>query len=282
MQDPISLELEPMLAAPKPALPQGDGWVYEPKWDGFRSLVHRLGDRVDLASRGQRPLTRYFPELRAPLLALPADGVVLDGEIVVVTEAGLDFDALGQRIHPAASRIALLAGQTPAEFVAFDVLAIGGEDLRSQPLSERRTRLERLLAGVPPPIRLTPSTTDAAAAERWFVELEGAGLDGVIGKRLGEAYLPGKRAWVKRKHDRTADCVVIGFRRSADGSTLGSLLLGLYDGAGTLQYVGHTSGFAVAARRQVLAQLEPLQLAESTTMGRRPGALSRWSGGKDP
>ena len=282
MDDPIPLDLEPMLAAPKPALPHGEGWVYEPKWDGFRSLVHRSGDEVDLASRGQRPLTRYFPELRAPFRGLPADPVVLDGEIVVVTGDGLDFDALSQRIHPATSRINLLAEQTPAEFVAFDLLAIGGQDLRRSPLGERRRRLEKLLSAVSPPIRITPATTDPEAAQRWFVQLEGSGLDGVIAKRLDEPYLPGKRAWVKRKHERTADCIVIGFRRSAEGSTLGSLLLGLYDEGGTLHYVGHTSGFAAAERRQVLDRLAPLEVEGPAGMGRRPGALSRWSAGKDP
>lgn len=278
-----------MLAAPKADLPTGAPWVYEPKWDGFRSLVHRNGDRVDLASRGRRPLTRYFPELIEPFRRLPADQAVLDGEIILVGAAGLDFDALGQRIHPAASRIQMLSKATPAEFVAFDLLALDGEDLRARPWSERRDLLRGLLSPPPASVRLTPTTADPATAMRWFEELEGSGLDGVIAKRDDEGYLPGRRQWVKRKHERTADCVVIGYRTSDEGRTLGSLLLGAYGAGGTLHYVGHISGFEAATRRALLAQLREMRLEEvpdaaqiSAEMGRRPGGLSRWSSGKDP
>jgi ATP-dependent DNA ligase len=288
VSDPIPIDLEPMLAAPKADLPIGEDWVYEPKWDGFRSLVHRNGDRIDLASRGRRPLTRYFPELLDPFGRLPSDQAVLDGEIILVARDGLDFDGLGQRIHPAESRIRMLSETTPAEFVAFDLLALEGEDLRSRPWRERRKLLDDLLASAPRSIRLTPTTTDPATALRWFVDLEGSGLDGVIAKRGDERYLPGKRQWVKRKHERTADCVVIGYRTSDDGKTLGSLLMGAYGDDGTLHYVGHISGFETAARRALLQQVSQMRLEEapdadqiSAELGRRPGALNRWSSGKD-
>lgn len=289
MSDPIPLDLEPMLAAPKADLPLGEHWVYEPKWDGFRSLVHRNGEVIDLASRGRRPLTRYFPELQRPLAQLPAGQAVLDGEIVLVGRSGLDFDALGQRIHPAASRIKMLSETTPTEFVAFDLLSLDGRDLRPLPWSARHELLRDLLASAPPSVRMTPSTTDPALGRRWFVELEGSGLDGVIAKRDDERYLPGKRQWVKYKHERTADCVVIGYRTSEDGNTLGSLLLGAYGEGGRLHYVGHVSGFDTASRRALLQQVREMRLEElpdaaqvSAEMGRRPGGLSRWSAGKDP
>ncbi len=202
---------------------------------------------------------------------------------------GLDFDALGQRIHPAASRIKLLSETTPTEFVAFDLLALDGHDLRSLPWQERHQLLRGLLAEPPPSVRLTPSTTDPALARRWFAELEGSGLDGVIAKRDDERYLPGKRQWIKYKHERTADCVVIGYRTSADKKTLGSLLLGAYDDGGTLHYVGHVSGFDTATRQALLQRVRQMRLEElpdaaqiSAELGRRPGELNRWSGGKDP
>lgn len=289
MVDPIPIDLEPMLAALKGELPVGTHWVYEPKWDGFRSLVHRNGDRIDMASRGRRSLTRYFPELQEPFRELPAAQAVLDGEIILVGREGLDFDALGQRIHPAASRVQMLSATTPVEFVAFDLLALGGEDLRSRPWRERRMLLEDLLASASGPARLTPVTTDPRTALRWFVDLEGSGLDGIIAKRQDERYVSGKRQWVKRKHERTADCVVIGYRTSEDGRTLGSLLLGAYGDDGTLQYVGHISGFETATRRALLQQLRRLRLEEapdpaqvSAELGRRPGGFNRWSAGKDP
>ncbi len=279
--------MEPMLSAPsETGIPKGDSWEYEPKWDGFRTLVFRDGDEVALISRGARPMTRYFPELIPAFRAMRDSQVVLDGELVVVAEKGLDFGALQQRIHPADSRVRMLSEATPAWFIAFDVLAEGGTDLRKLPLGDRRKRLERLLKGVKQPIFLTPYTRDHATAESWFERFEGAGLDGVIAKSWAGAYVPGKRLWVKIKHQRTADCVVIGWRKSNDGISLGSLLLGLYDKKGTMHYVGHTSSFSAAERKELIARLKPLQaeIPESewkANPGRMPGGLSRWSRGKD-
>jgi DNA ligase D-like protein (predicted ligase) len=277
--------MEPMLSAPADGIPKGDSWEYEPKWDGFRTLVFRDGDEVALISRGGRSMTRYFPELVAPFRALRDDKVVLDGEIVVVAKSGLDFGALQQRVHPADSRVQMLSKATPAWFIAFDVLSEGGTDLRKQPLSERRKRLEKLLKFVKQPIFLTPYTRDHKTAESWFEQFEGAGLDGVIAKSWDGTYVPGKRLWVKIKHQRTADCVVIGWRRSNDGASLGSLLLGLYDKKGTIHYVGHTSSFSAAERKELIAKLKPLQteIPESewkANPGRMPGGVSRWSRGK--
>lgn len=271
-----------MLAAPKDELPAGDAWEYEPKWDGFRTLVHRDGDRVVLISRGARDMTRYFPEMVDPFRAIPATQYVVDGELVVVTEAGLDFDALGQRIHPAESRVRMLSQKTPALFVAFDLIALEGRDLRSEALQVRRERLEGLLATVPGPIHMTPYTRDVEVAREWFTLFEGAGLDGVIAKSWEQPYVPGKRLWVKIKHERTCDCVVIGWRWDKERRTLGSLLLGLYDDSGSLHYVGHTSAFDARMRREVLAILEPLKAEKlESEMGRRPGGLSRWSRGRE-
>ena len=287
MKLPIATDMEPMLSAPsKTGIPEGDGWEYEPKWDGFRTLVFRDGDKVELISRGAKPMTRYFPEVLPAFRGLREDQMVLDGELVVVGSAGLDFGALQQRIHPAESRVRLLSAATPAWYVAFDLLAEGGEDLRARPLGERRKRLERLLRGVKPPIFLTPYTRDHATAEAWFERFEGAGLDGVIAKSWAGAYVPGKRLWVKIKHQRTADCVVIGWRKSNDGASLGSLLLGLYDQKGAMHYVGHTSSFDAAQRRELIARLKPLQteIPESewkANPGRMPGGVSRWSRGKE-
>ena len=284
MTDPIAFDMEPMLAAPLAPgqLPEGEHWEYEPKWDGFRTLVHLDRGRVTLVSRGQRDMTRYFPELVDPVRALPADQLVLDGEIIVSGPAGLDFDALQQRIHPADSRVRMLAEKTPSMYVAFDVIALAGEDLRREPLSRRRQRLEKLLAKTPPPIHLTPYTRSATVASEWFNQFEGAGLDGVIAKSWESPYVPGKRLWAKIKHQRTADCVVLGWRWDKHGKSLGSLLLGLYDDGGNLHYVGHTSSFDVATRKEVLAKLEPLrQEPTPEEMGRRPGGLSRWSRGRE-
>ena len=284
---PIPLNMEPMLSAPGEGIPKGDGWTYEPKWDGFRTLVFRDGDKVELVSRGARPMTRYFPEVLPAFRKLRADKVVLDGELIVVGAGGLDFGALQQRIHPADSRVRMLSEATPAWYVAFDILAESGADLRSEPLGKRRKRLESLLKGVRQPIFLTPYTRDHATAEQWFERFEGAGLDGVMAKSWTGAYVPGKRLWVKVKHQRTADCVVIGWRKSADGKSLGSLLLGLYDRKGTLHYVGHTSSFNAAERKELIAKLKPLQVDvpesewDSNSSGRMPGGLSRWSRGKD-
>ena len=282
--DPIPLDMEPMLAAPLPPgqMPEGPQWEYEPKWDGFRTLVHLNQGKVTLVSRGQRDMTRYFPELLEPLRSVPAGQVVLDGEIILAGPSGLDFDQLQQRIHPAESRIRMLAEKTPSMFVAFDVIALEGEDLRPEPLNRRRERLEKLLGPVQAPVHLTPYTRSAAVAAEWFKQFEGAGLDGVIAKSWEQPYVSGKRLWAKIKHQRTADCVVIGWRWDKYGKTLGSLLLGLYDETGNLHYVGHTSSFDAATRKALLVKLEPLrQEPAPEEMGRRPGGPSRWSRGRD-
>jgi ATP-dependent DNA ligase len=283
---PIPLEMEPMLSAPSAGIPGGEAWEYEPKWDGFRTVVFRDGDEVALVSRGGRPMTRYFPEMLPAFRRLRQKQLVLDGELVVVGERGLDFGALQQRVHPAESRVRMLSQATPAWYVAFDLLAEGTTDLREQPLEERRRRLERALKGVKEPIFLTPFTRDAAMAARWFERFEGAGLDGVIAKRWDGTYVPGKRLWVKIKHQRTCDCVVIGWRKSNDGSSLGALLLGLYDTGGTLQYVGHTSSFSAGERKALVALLAPLRTEVSendwrANPGRMPGGPSRWSRGHE-
>jgi ATP-dependent DNA ligase len=287
-----------MLAKAVDALPGDDGWLFEPKWDGFRAIVFRDGDEVYLQSRDLKPLDRYFPELAAPLRErLPARCVV-DGEIVIAGDDGLDFEALLLRIHPAASRVTMLAGASPASFVAWDLLALDDADLRSRPQSERRERLESLLSGVPGRVHLTPATRDHATARDWFERFEGAGLDGVIAKRLDATYLPGKRAMLKIKHQRTADCVVAGFRWHKLGEPIvGSLLLGLYDDTGELHHVGVTSSFTMERRRQLADELAPLRTdaleghpwgswaawaEEMAAAGRRmPGAQSRWNQGRD-
>ncbi|MFI5254111.1 MAG: ATP-dependent DNA ligase, partial [Candidatus Limnocylindrales bacterium] len=231
MHLPFEPPLEPMLAKAADAIPGGPGWLYEPKWDGFRAIVFRDGDETFIQSRDLKPLDRYFPELAAPLRASLPDRCVVDGEVVIRDEQGLDFEALLLRIHPAASRVALLAAETPASFVAWDLLAIGDDDLRARPQAERRARLEREMAGARPPVHLTPATTDPATAADWFERFEGAGLDGVVAKPLEAPYQPGKRAMTKIKHQRTADCVVAGFRwhKNGPGTLVGSLLLGLLD-----------------------------------------------------
>src|SRR5713101_895146 len=256
MKLPIPLDMEPMLSAPSDGIPTGDSWEYEPKWDGFRTLVFRDGDKVELVRRGARPMTRYFREAPSPFRKLRAEKEVLDCELTVVGANGLDFGALQQRIHPADSRVRMLAVATPAWYVAFDILAEGADDLRSEALGKRRKRLESLLKGVKQPIFLTPYTRDHATAEQWFNRFEGAGLDGVMAKSWGGAYIPGKRLWVKVKHQRTADCVVIGWRKSNDGKSLGSLLLGLYRGK-TLNYVVHTTSTSATERKELIAKLKP-------------------------
>jgi len=284
-----------MLAKIADALPDEPGFLFEPKWDGFRAIVFRTADRTLLQSRDLRPLNRYFPELAQALHDALPKGCVLDGEIVVVTQRGLDFDALQQRIHPAASRIAKLALETPARFVAFDLLGAGGKSTLALPQSERRVRLERLLGSVAPPLHLTPMTRDRAEAQRWLQQFEGAGLDGVVAKLESAVYQPGKRAMLKVKHVRSADCVVAGFRWYKERSdAVGSLLLGLHDDAGVLQHVGVTSSFTLAMRRQLLHELAPLREhaleshpwrdwggAAGGDAQRMPGAQSRWSSGKD-
>jgi ATP-dependent DNA ligase len=277
--------MEPMLSAPADGIPKGDSWEYEPKWDGFRTLVFRDGDEVALISRGAKPMTRYFPEVLPAFRGLREKQLVLDGELVVVARNGLDFGALQQRVHPADSRVRMLSEATPAWFIAFDLLAEGSTDLRKQPLGDRRKRLEKLLKGVKAPLFLTPYTRDQVTAQSWFEQFEGAGLDGVMAKSWQGAYVPGKRLWVKIKHQRTADCVVIGWRKSNDGMSLGSLLLGLYDKKGTMHYVGHTSSFSAAERKELIAKLKPLttEILESewkANPGRMPGGPSRWSRGK--
>jgi ATP-dependent DNA ligase len=290
---PVPPPVSPMLAKLVRELPEGDGYSYEPKWDGFRCIVFRDGTDVELGSRNERPLTRYFPELAEPLRrALPARAVV-DGEIVIAGPDGLDFDALTQRIHPAASRVAQLAAETPASFVAFDLLAVGDRDLRTQPYAQRRAELEALLAHAAPPVHLTPMTTDPAVATAWFERFEGAGLDGVVAKAADLRYREGERVMLKVKHERTADCVVAGFRWHKEGGVVGSLLLGLYDEAGTLHHVGVASGFSAARRKAFVDELAPLRehaleehpwgaWAADAADGRRvPGAQSRWNAGKD-
>jgi ATP-dependent DNA ligase len=292
--------IAPMLAKPQAKLPVGEGWLYEPKWDGFRAIVFRDGDEIYLQSRDLKPLNRYFPELEEPLRAVSADRFVLDGEIVIAHPDGrLDFDALLLRIHPAASRVAKLAAESPASFVAFDCLADADDDLRERPMSERRGRLEAVLVDPPSSVRLTPATDDPALAQRWFEEFEGAGLDGVIAKRGDLRYRPGQREMVKYKHLRSADCVVAGFRwhKNGPGTLVGSLLLGLYNAEGHLQHVGVTSSFTVDRRRELVELLAPYRTdalddhpwrdwataqAEADAAGRRlPGASSRWNRGKD-
>src|SRR5438552_4064492 len=250
-----------MLSSAADALPVGDGWQFEPKWDGFRTLVFRDGDDLLLQSRDEKPMNRYFPELLAPLAARLPERCVVDGEIVIAGAAGLDFEALLLRIHPAASRVKLLAAQSPASFVAWDLLALGDEDLREAPLAERRERLERVLADAEPPVHLSPATRDRALAEDWFRRFEGAGLDGVMAKRLDEPYRAGERTMIKVKHSRTADCVVAGFRwhKNGPGTMVGSLLLGLYDEDGTLHHVGVTAAFTTATRKALVTELAPLR-----------------------
>jgi ATP-dependent DNA ligase len=285
-----------MLAKLADELPVGSQFLYEPKWDGFRAIVFRGRADVFIQSRDLRPLDRYFPELHAALLEGLPDGCVIDGEIVIATPHGLDFDALQLRLHPAASRVARLAQETPAAFVAFDAIAVDGRDLRAVVQAERRVRLEGLLASSRPSIHLTPMTRDATLASRWLEEFEGAGLDGVMAKPAEGHYQPGKRAMFKIKHARTADCVVAGFRwhKTGRNELVGSLLLGLYDDERRLQHVGVTSSFTMAMRRQLAAELEPLRAraaeghpwrawagADSAETTRRPGSQSRWTAGKD-
>jgi ATP-dependent DNA ligase len=287
--------IEPMLAKLTDELPIG-AFLYEPKWDGFRAVVFRGGPELFIQSRDLRPLDRYFPELHAVLLEKLPDGCVIDGEIVIATPRGLDFDALQLRLHPAASRVAKLAKETPAAFVAFDAIAIGGRDVRGEPQAQRRLLLEQALADAEPPVHLTPMTRDPAVASEWLSRFEGAGLDGVIAKPAEGTYEPGKRAMIKVKHARTADCVVAGFRwhKAGRNERVGSLLLGLYDGKGALHHVGVTSSFTMARRQELALELAPLRdralenhpwrdwaVADGGEMTRMPGGQSRWSAGKD-
>ena len=296
---PIAPPIEPMLAKLAEGVPQGDGWVYEPKWDGFRALVFRDGTDLFIQSRELRPLNRYFPELASPLMAQLPPRCLFDGEIVIAGRRGLDFEALLLRIHPAASRVKLLAEESPASFVAFDLLALGDRDLRDAPFAERCKLLEAALSRARPPIHLTPATTNRTLAEDWFARFEGAGLDGVVAKRADLPYRPGQRAMIKVKHARTADCAVGGFRwhKEGRGTRVGSLLLGLYDDEGKLHHVGICSSFTAARRKELVRELAPLRegaldhhpwrdWASAGEGGpehaqRMPGASSRWNRGKD-
>ncbi|HEY2798707.1 MAG TPA: ATP-dependent DNA ligase [Thermoanaerobaculia bacterium] len=299
MRLPFDPPLAPMLSSAADALPRGEGWQFEPKWDGFRTLVFRDGGEMLLQSRDEKPMNRYFPELLARLAAALPERCVVDGEVVIVGENGLDFEALLLRIHPAASRVKLLSGQSPASYVAWDLLALGDEDLRRMPLAQRRERLEASLSSAASSVHLSPATRDRTLAEDWFRRFEGAGLDGVMAKRLDESYRPGERTMIKVKHARTADCVVAGFRwhKNGHGTMVGSLLLGLYDEEGTLHHVGVAAAFTTVVRKQLVEELAPLRenaLAnhpwrewaeaheEAAAKGQRlPGATSRWNRGKD-
>jgi ATP-dependent DNA ligase len=291
---PVNPPVSPMLAKLVREMPEGDEFVYEPKWDGFRCIVFRDGDEIELGSRNERMMTRYFPELLEPLRRDLPERCVLDGEIVIATPSGLDFDLLQMRIHPAASRVNKLAKETPASFVAFDLLAIDDEDVRERPFSERRTLLERALEHATPPVRLTPASTSPTVAREWFDRFEGAGFDGVIAKAVTLSYRSNERVMLKVKHERTCDCVVAGFRWHKDGQGVGSLLLGLYDDEGVLHHVGVASSFAAPMRKQLATELEPYRdgalddhpwrewaSAVAAEGGRMPGALSRWNAKKD-
>jgi ATP-dependent DNA ligase len=300
MKLPVMPPIEPMLARSVPEIPIGEGMTYEPKWDGFRCIVFRDGDEVELASRGGKTMTRYFPEVIEQVRAQFPPRCVVDGELVVIRHdpdsiPKLDFELLAQRIHPAASRVKLLAETTPASFIAFDLLAVGDESVMDIGYSSRRARLEELLADVVPPVHVTAVTNDLVTAREWFDVLEGAGLDGLIAKPADVPYEPGKRLMYKVKHARTADAVVAGFRWHKDGPIVGSLLLGLYDDQGVLHHVGVSASFTKARRAELVEELAPYRItaaehpwaawtsAEAHAEGgqRMPGAPSRWSGKKD-
>ncbi len=299
MDLPVNPPLSPMLARSVKSVPAPDktagGYLYEPKWDGFRCIVFRDGDEVELTSRNERPMTRYFPEVVDAVRRSLPPRCVLDGELVVTMGGRLEFERLQERIHPAESRVRRLSVETPASFVAFDGLALDDHSLLDRPMSERRSALERALADAAPPVHLTPATRDHATALSWFGQFEGAGLDGVVAKPLDSVYEPGVRAMFKIKHERTADVVVAGYRlhktSKPERPLLGSLLLGLYDANGGLQHVGVSAAFAAARRAELYDELVPLQIpaddhpwgewARAEAGDRRPGSESRWSAGKD-
>ncbi|MDQ3295699.1 MAG: ATP-dependent DNA ligase [Myxococcota bacterium] len=297
MQLPFQPPVEPMLAKLSNGLPEGDGWIFEPKWDGFRALVFKSGEDLLIQSRDKKPLGRYFPELEVSLRAALPDRCVLDGEVVIATDGRLDFEALLLRIHPAATRVKMLAEQSPSSFVAWDLLALGDEDLRALPQAQRRERLEAAFADIKPPVHLTPATRDRAIAADWFERFEGAGLDGVIAKPESLPYSPGKRLMMKIKHQRTADCVVGGFRwyKGGKDKLVGSMLLGLHDAAGVLHHTGVCSSFKATERAKIAELLRPLRdgarddhpwrdwadWQDQDTERRLPGATSRWNRGKD-
>jgi ATP-dependent DNA ligase len=299
MHLPVNPPVLPMLAKRVGELPPGEGWIFEPKWDGFRTLVFRDGDEIFVQSRDEKPLNRYFPELLDPLKAQLPMRCVLDGELVIARDGGLDFEALQLRLHPAASRVKKLAGEMPASIVFFDLLCENDRDLRSTPFGERRARLESVLDDAQPPLHLTPATRDRSMAADWFRRFEGAGLDGVVAKLEGGIYEPNKRVMLKVKHERECDCVVAGFRwhKRGEKTALGSLLLGLYDSAGNLEHVGVCASFTDTKRRELVKFLDPLrenaldghpwrawaeaQPPAEVEAHRRPGMASRWSQGKD-
>jgi len=286
-----------MLAKRVDEIPSNPGaWVFEPKWDGFRTVIFRSHEELLIQSRDGKPLDRYFPELREALLHQLPQRCVVDGEIVIARDGGLDFEALTLRIHPAASRVKTLAAQLPASVAFFDLLQLGDRDLRDEPFTVRRAELERVLAKVHPPLHLTPATRDRAVAQDWFTRFEGAGLDGVIAKAVEGPYTPDKRTMLKIKHERDCDCVVAGFRwhKDGQGTAVGSLLLGLYDAAARLQHVGVCASFSAAKRKELVEFLGPYrkdalrnhpwaawQSEDAQASGRMPGGQSRWSAGKD-
>jgi ATP-dependent DNA ligase len=292
MDLPVPFPLRPMLAKATDGIPSGD-WLFEPKWDGFRCVVFRDGDEIELGSRNERPLTRYFPEMFDPLRAALPERCVVDGEIVVAVDDRLDFDALGQRIHPAASRVEMLSEQTPADFVAFDLVAVDDRSLLEVPFAQRRQLLEEVV--VPGPrVHLTPITSDPDVAEEWFRTVEGAGLDGLIAKSPEGIYEPDKRVLAKVKHRRTADCVAAGFRWHKDGEGIGSIVLGIHGPEGTLRHVGVAASFTARFRKELAAELAPLveddlsrhpwsawMQAEAHETGQMPGAPSRWNNQRD-
>ena len=296
---PVNPPLLPMLAKRVDELPSGDDWIFEPKWDGFRALIFRDGDEILIQSRDEKPLNRYFPELVEPLQKTLPARCVLDGELVIVRNNELDFDALQLRLHPAASRVKLLSQQIPSSCVFFDLLCLGNRDLRGESFEERRRELERVLSSAPPPVHLTPATKDRSLASEWFRRFEGAGLDGVIAKPVGGTYEPNKRVMLKVKHERDCDCVVAGFRwhKKGDRTLVGSLLLGLVDDAGALQHVGVCASFSTEKRRELAEFLSPYRedalenhpwrdwaeagVETEDGVKRMPGGQSRWSQGKD-
>ena len=294
MNLPVNAPVLPMLAKRVDEIPASGDWLFEPKWDGFRALVFRDGDEILIQSRDTKSLNRYFPEVVSTLLEQLPQRCVLDGEVVIAGARGLDFDALQLRIHPAASRVKLLAEKTPASVVFFDLLSEGDEDLTGLGFAQRRARLEAMLAGAKAPVHITPATRAREVAQDWFKRFEGAGLDGVMAKSASGAYTPDKRTMLKVKHERDCDCVVAGFRwhKNGAGTLIGSLLLGLYDGRGALQHVGVCASFTEAKRRELVEFLEPYRVdalqghpwagwAEAMVSGRMPGGQSRWSAGKD-
>jgi ATP-dependent DNA ligase len=299
MDLPVKPPVLPMLAKRVDELPAGDNWIFEPKWDGFRALVFRDGKEIYIQSRDEKPLNRYFPDLLSPLQKMLPARCVLDGEIVIATKNGLNFDLLQLRLHPAASRVKMLAEQNPASFVFFDVLCLGKRDLRKKPFETRRRELERSLGKAKSPIHVTPSTRDRTLAADWFRRFEGAGLDGVIAKEHSQTYEPNKRVMLKVKHERECDCVVAGFRwhKKGERTAVGSLLLGLYDDSGALQHVGVCASFTATRRKELVDFLAPYrkdalaghpwkawaegEAAEGSAGQRMPGGQSRWSQGKE-